>query len=298
MINAIRSVVGGFLIGAAQIVPGVSGGTIALVLGIYERLVASIKEGSSAFGYLLRADWSRANTHLRRVEWRLLILLGIGVVLAIFLLAGFLERQLDENPTILAGLFLGLVVGSIVITWNDIASPTLTQAVIALVVGVAFFLVLGFGEGEVAVAPGLIAYFLAGALASCAMILPGISGSLLLIMVGMYDPALSAVSDFDATSVAALIIGAVVGLALFSQFLNWALQTHHDPVLAALIGLMVGSTRVLWPWPDGVSSPQLGAPGDDWLVVTLAALIGAGIVYLVARLARDKESQVSEPLPS
>jgi len=275
--------------GTADLVPGVSGGTIALVLGIYERLVSSIREGSSALGSLIRFDFKGARVHLQKVEWTFLLPLLGGIVLAVALLASFLEHQLDERPSVLAGLFLGLVGGSVVIAWKLIDKPATTHVVIGAVIGSLLFLLLGFGEANIASDPSYLAFFGAGALAICAMILPGISGSLILLMLGMYAPVLSAVSDRDFATIAVVGLGAVIGLALFSQVLNWALKTYHDLVLAALVGLMAGSTRVLWPWPDGVFSVELGAPADDWLVVTFAAILGAVIVYLISRLADNRE---------
>lgn len=285
-----RTVVGGFLMGTADLVPGVSGGTIALVLDIYERLVNSIREGSSALGHVIKFDLEEARTHLKLVEWGFLLSLLGGIVVAVALLASFLERQLEERPTVLAGLFLGLVAGSVVIAWKLIKSPTMKHVAIGAVVGLTLFALLGFGEGTVAADPSYLAFFGAGALAISAMILPGISGSLILLMLGMYAPVLSAVSDRDFAIIAVVGLGAIVGLALFSQLLNWALKTHHDSVLAALVGLMAGSTRVLWPWPDGVFSAELGAPTDDLLAVTAAAVIGVIVVYLISRLADRADS--------
>ena len=276
--------------GTADLVPGVSGGTIALVLGIYERLVSSIREGSSALGRLIRFDLEGTRAHLRQVEWTFLLPLLGGIVLAVALLASFLQHQLDERPTVLAGLFLGLVVGSVVVAWKLNKKPAMRHAAIGVVIGSLLFLLLGFGEANIASDPSYLAFFGAGALAICAMILPGISGSLILLMLGMYAPVLSAVSDRDFATIAVVGLGAVIGLALFSQVLNWALKTYHDLVLAALVGLMAGSTRVLWPWPDGVFSVELGIPADDWLVVTFAAILGAVIVYLISRLADNRES--------
>lgn len=275
--------------GTADLVPGVSGGTIALVLGIYERLVASIKEGSSALGSLLRADVRGAIVHLRKVEWVFLLPLLAGILTAVVVLSGFLEHQLEERPTILAALFLGLVIASIVIAWSLVKSPGSSHVVVGSVVALLTFVLLGFGEGRTSGSPSLLVFFGAGALAICAMILPGISGSLILLMIGMYAPVLSAVTDRSYSTILVFAAGAVVGLAIFSQILNWALEHHHDLVLAGLIGLMAGSTRVLWPWPGGVESPALGAPADDWLVALVWALIGAGAVYLITRLAPAEE---------
>lgn len=283
--QVLRSLFGGFFMGTADLVPGVSGGTIALVLGIYERLVASIKEGSSALGSILRGDPKGFREHLRRVEWLFLVPLLTGILLAVVLLASFLEHQLEERPTILAGVFLGLVLASIAIAWRILRSPRPSHLLIATIVAVAIFLVLGVGEGRVADQPALPVFFGAGALAICAMILPGISGSLILLMIGMYAPVLSAVTDRSYATVAVFALGAIVGLAIFSQLLNWALENHHDTVLAGLVGLMAGSTRVLWPWPDGVESPNLGAPGADWPAALAAMLAGTIAVYLITRLA-------------
>ncbi len=291
-----RSLMGGFFMGTADLVPGVSGGTIALVLGIYERLVTSIREGSSALGSMLRGDWKSTKGHLARVEWRFLVPLLLGILTAVVVLSSFLEHQLEERPILLASVFLGLVLASIAIAWRLLRAPNRRHFVILGVVGSAVFVLLGFGEGPVRETPALLAYFGAGALAICAMILPGISGSLILLMIGMYGSVLGAVTDRDLLPIAVFVVGAILGLALFSQILKWALDHHHDNVLAGLIGLMAGSTRVLWPWPAGVESPVLAAPGQDWLLALVAAVVGAATVYLISRLA-PKEADVSEPLP-
>jgi putative membrane protein len=126
------------------------------------------------------------------------------------------------------------------------------------------------------------------------MILPGISGSFLLVILGMYGPVLAAVTDRDLGALLTFAVGAVVGLALFSQVLDRALRSHHDVVLATLIGLMAGSVRVLWPWPLGVNSTDLGAPDGDILVSVVAALIGFVFVVVVARSAQNLESSSAD----
>lgn len=283
--------------GAADLVPGVSGGTIALVIGIYERLVASIREGSSALGALVRFDANGLRSHLGRVEWQLLIPLLAGILLAVFSLSQVLAHQLETNPEVMAGGFFGLVVGSVLIAWGLLRSPSIGRYLIALAVGAALFVILGLGDEGSIDAPNLLIFFGAGSLAVCAMILPGISGSLILLLIGMYAPVLAAVNDRDLASLGAFVLGAVVGLALFSQVLHWALQHHHDRVLAGLVGLMAGSLRVLWPWPEGVESAVLGSPDMSVPAVVVAAAIGFGFVYLIARLSRSREP-VTEPQSS
>jgi putative membrane protein len=288
--QVLRSTVGGFFMGTADLVPGVSGGTIALVLGIYQQLVASIRQGSSALGSMIKADFAGFKRHSSNVEWRFLLPLLTGILLAVVLLASLLERQLEERPVVIAGLFLGLVLGSIAIAWRLLRQATWRHVVIAAIVGLGLFLALGFGEGQVRGDPSALAFFGAGVLAICAMILPGISGSLILLMLGMYAPVLAAVTDREFGTIIVFALGAVIGLALFSQLLHWLLEHHHDNVLAVLIGLMAGSARILWPWPDGVGSAEIGAPGDDWLSVVVAMAIGAVAVSLIGRLGISRES--------
>lgn len=283
--------------GSADLVPGVSGGTIALVIGVYERLVGSIREGSSAIGAALSGQFDRAAQHVRSVEWRLLLSLLTGIVLAVITLARVIEHQLDVNATAMAGGFFGLVVGSVIIAWRLLKRPAWHHYLIAVVIGVGVFGALGLGEDAVVESPSLLAYFGAGALAICAMILPGISGSLILLLIGMYQAILGAVNDRDLVTVGVFAVGAVVGLALFSQVLHWALAHHHDVILAGLVGLMGGSLRILWPWPNGVDSSALGAPGDDILLVIGASLIGLALVFVVARLAAPAEDELSSLQP-
>ena len=280
--------------GAADLIPGVSGGTIALVIGIYERLIASVREGSLALGSLIRADLERFKRHLGAVEWRFLLSLLGGILIAVISLSRLLEHQLETNPEVMSGAFFGLVVGSVLIAWRLIRVPAPKHFAIALIVAVALFVLLGLGEESIVADPALLAFMGAGALAICAMILPGISGSLILLLIGMYAPVLAAVNDRDFLSVGVFVIGAVVGLALFSQLLYWSLENHHDAVLAALVGLMAGSLRVLWPWPDGVESSALAAPDSTVMAVVAAGLVGVVFVYAIARLATAREP-VSEP---
>jgi putative membrane protein len=289
--RALRTLLGGVFMGTADLVPGVSGGTIALVLGIYERLVASIREGSSALGAVLRRNPGDFKRHFHAVEWGVLLPLLGGILLAIALLASLLERQLERNPTVIAGGFFGLVVVSVVVAWSQLRHPKGTHIVTALLVGLGMFLILGLGDGSPDPQPGLALACAAGALAICAMILPGISGSLILVLVGMYAPVLGVVTARQWGVIAVFALGAVVGLALFSQVLHWALTHHHDIVLAALVGLMGGSLRILWPWPDGINGAGLGVPTADWPMVGLAAVVGAVAVYLLTRLAASRETE-------
>jgi putative membrane protein len=289
----------GFAMGSADIVPGVSGGTIALVLGIYERLIASLRAGSKALTLLLRRDASGFRSWLAAVEWAFLIPLGLGILAAVLLLASLISDQLHAQPELMSAIFLGLVAGSVVVALRLIHRPRAQHGLIIAAVGVVTFVLLGVrggtDEGSVVADPALWTYFVAGAIAICAMILPGISGSFLLVMMGMYTPLLAATTDRDVVTLAVFMLGAVVGLALFSQLLHVALQRAHDLVLAGLIGLMAGSVRVLWPWPGGVESTELGAPEGDWLMAIGLALVAFVVVMVVARYAQGLEAADEHP---
>ena len=276
----------GFTMGAADVVPGVSGGTVALVFGIYHRLIEAIRTGSRALGRLLKFDVSGGVALLREVEWTFLLPLLAGVLTAVAALSGVVEHLLDNNPVEMAGLFLGLVAGSVVVAWQLLDRRDTLRVVVLVAVSLATFVLLGLRKGtsEESVNqiddPALWAFFLAGAVAICAMILPGISGSFILVTLGMYGSVLGAVNDRDLLAVGAVALGCVVGLALFSQVLHWALSHHYSTVMAALIGLMVGSLRVLWPWPAGVDSTALQAPSAPVVLPLLLAL--GGFVGVVA----------------
>ena len=286
------SIVRGFLMGAADIVPGVSGGTIALVVGIYERLVASIRAGSSALGALIRLDLGETKRWLKEVEWLFILPLGAGILLAVVLLASVLEQLLHDYPETMAALFLGLVLGSAVIAWRLLTVRDARRLAVMFAVGIGVFLVLGLTESTSADGasqlsdPALWAFFGAGAVAICAMILPGISGSFILVMLGMYGALLSAVTDRDLASLGIFILGAIVGLAVFSQILHRALRDHYNTVMAVLIGLMIGSLRVLWPWPLGVESTALDAPGEYVPAALIAAVAALLVVLGIDALAR------------
>lgn len=285
----------GFLMGAADVVPGVSGGTIALIVGIYEKLIDQVRTGARALGSLLRGDLRGFWRRVKALDLVFLVPLAAGVFVAVGGLAAVIETQLRDNPEEMAGLFFGLVAASVVIGWDLIKGRTGEHLAIMVVVAVTIFLLLGFQSGPVA-DPGPGLFVGAGALAICAMILPGISGSFILLMIGMYAAVIGAVHDRDLTEVALVAVGAVIGLALFSSVLGWLLDTHGDRVMAALVGLMLGSLRVLWPWPNGVgvisedevvdgTGLQLPA-GDEILGPVGLGVVGFGAVTVISRIGR------------
>ena len=281
----------GFAIGSADLVPGVSGGTVALVTGIYPRLLAAIGGGATAAGRLMRGDHSGAARALRGIEWRFLVPVVAGAGLAVAALARMFEDVLRNYPVRSAAVFLGLIAGAVVVAWWLIRTPGMAHAVVAGAVGIVTFALFGF-RTSVINDPDWNVFLGAGALAICAFILPGVSGSFLLLAIGMYEHVLGAISDFRLPSLAAFALGAAVGLAVFSRFLQWMLDRYHDLVVTAMIGLMIGSFRILWPWPaglgdeNGVGATTLGAPGPDIAIPVSLAVASAALVVGFAVRAR------------
>ena len=278
----------GVAMGAADVVPGVSGGTVALLLGVYEQLVDTIRDGSIALGRMSRGEVREGFGDLRRLDWWFLAPLVAGMLATITALAGVIQALLENYPEELAGLFLGLVAASLVVAARMPVAWSSLQVGSATLAAVVLFVVLGFSGGPVA-DPSPMALFGAGAVAVCAWILPGISGAFLLLMLGMYPGVLDAVDDGIFSDLAMVAAGAVVGLALFSMILGRLLERHRDTVLAVLVGLMAGSLRVLWPWPNGVgvvshhadklvSGTGMAWPtaGDLW-----PPLVLAGVAFVV-----------------
>jgi putative membrane protein len=288
--------------GSADIVPGVSGGTVALVLGIYDELIHNISQGAHGLKQLLTGDIAGFRATFRSIEWVWLFSLLFGILAAVFALSSVLERLLDDEPIKMAALFFGLVAGSIWVAVRMLDRLDAPTVAVMVGVGLGFFLLLGLRSdthaaddaAEVVTRPWWV-FFLAGAIAICAMILPGISGSFLLVMMGMYTEVLGAVNDRDIFVLVMFALGCAVGLGLFSTLLNWLLTNYHRWVLAAMIGLMLGSTRVLWPWPGGTNTTTLSMPADDVAVPVLLMVIGVALVVAVDLLA-TKFVEV-EPMP-
>lgn len=278
----------GLLMGAADIVPGVSGGTMALIVGIYERLVRSIRAGAGAPMPLLRGDVAATRARLREVEWALVLPLGAGILTALVVGALTIEPLLQRYPEQTRALFFGLIAASVPLPWRRMSTRGGRAAGIAAVAAVAAFVLVGIPPATID-DPTLIVVFLAASVAICAMILPGVSGAFLLLAMGVYEATLGAIGELDLAYIAVFVAGAVVGLGLFARLLEWLLENRFDGTMAVLVGLMLGSLRALWPWQDadrGFEAP----PMDASVVVVLGlALLGFAVVTALARLAERRE---------
>ena len=312
--RTIRDYVGltarGFAMGASDVVPGVSGGTMAFILGIYEELINSIRTvGQREF---LEAVFKfRIKEVFEILNWKFLLAVAIGIFTAILTLAPLLENLLENQPVFLWSFFFGLVIASIIVVRTRIKAWTAVP--IAFLIGgtvIAYFIV-----GLVPAQTPNTWWFLmlSGAIAICAMILPGISGSFILVLLGKYEFVLSAVNNRDIVSIGFVGIGAVVGIVTVAQVLGWLFKKYHDQTVAVLIGLMIGSLRKIWPWKldiawlqdeagefilsDGhriVTEQQnylptfAGNGANEILIAAVLALIGFSVVIILERLAGEE----------
>lgn len=273
----LRYVLYGLLMGGADIIPGVSGGTMALIVGVYERLVGAISAAVSVALALIRLDFDAARANWSAVPWGLILPLGAGIGIAIVGGARVIPGLMDAYPEQMRGLFLGLVGASLFIPLLRIQRLTSLRVAIGGVFAIATFYLTGLPVFDVA-EPGLLRVFLSAAVAICAMILPGISGAFLLEAMGIYTPTLTALNNLDGPYVLTFVVGAALGLGTFAKLLDWLLAHRHDATMAALTGLIAGALRALWPYLGPQRS--LHPPGSNdpvWMVVVLF-LLGFGAV--------------------
>ncbi len=234
----------GLLMGAADIVPGVSGGTVAFITGIYDQLLDSLRAVDLEFlAKLSRLDIAGAWQH---INGRFLLALLLGIATSIFSLAQLVSWVLEHHPVPLWAFFFGLILASALVLLREVDNWSVPKVLCLLSAGaVAVFIAL---SPVISLEMGLAGVFLAGFLAVCAMILPGISGSSILVLLGMYSTTLVALKSLDLVFILVFVIGAGCGLLCFSRLLHWLLQRFHQGTMAVLTGFLFGSLLVVWPW--------------------------------------------------
>lgn len=254
----------GFLMGSADIVPGVSGGTMALIVGIYNRLIHAISSFDIQFFKLFfTLRWKKA---FGRVHWKFMAVLLAGIFCAILFFTKVvpLQTYMFTDPELIYGLFFGLIVGSIFILVKAIDDFTWMHGLYVLVgIGIGLWVVTRV-PADTSESPFFI--FLSGSIAICAMVLPGISGSYILLILRKYDfilTELGKLGTVDTLSalwvLAPFILGAIVGLMLFTRLLSWLLDHFYAPTLAVLIGFLIGSLFVIWPYQDRTYAEHVGS---------------------------------------
>ena len=237
--------------GAADVVPGVSGGTIAFISGIYEELIGTLNN----INFLLlkhlktqglKSTWKKANGPF-------LLALLLGVFVSIVSLAKGVEWVLEHHPILLWSFFFGLILSSIIYVGKQIKTTTKDFKIfIAMAIGAAIAYLITTINPSVASDTNLFLFF-AGALAICAMILPGISGAFILVIIGAYAPVLEAINSRNLKTILIFGAGAVVGLLSFSKLLKWLFEKYHRMTLAVITGFMIGSLNKIWPWKTALT---------------------------------------------
>jgi len=240
----------GMAMGAADVVPGVSGGTIAFITGIYEELIDSIKSFNiSSLKTILKGNIVR---FWEEVNGSFLLSLLIGIFLSVISLAKVLQELLEYSPEPLWSFFFGLIVASAIVVGRKITKWDVVN-VVALVIGaIVAFLITSLTPASTPDSYWFV--FLSGSIAICAMILPGVSGAFLLLMLSKYEYVLNAITSFKLDVIVVFGMGAGIGLVAFSNVLSWLLHKFHNATTAVLAGFMIGSLNKVWPWKETVEN--------------------------------------------
>lgn len=239
----------GMAMGAADVVPGVSGGTIAFISGIYEELLRSIKSIGPDTIRVLRSRGIMAAW--RQINGRFLVTLLAGIVSSVLLLVRPITWLLQEQPVLIWSFFFGLIAASVYVCGRKVRAWSFGP-VAGFVFGTGAALFVGMSQAGTG-GDGLPFFFMAGAIAICAMILPGISGSFILLLLGAYGPVMAAIKGFDLPVIAVFGAGCLVGLMAFSRVLSWMYMRHHDLTVSSLTGFLLGSLYIVWPWKEVLS---------------------------------------------
>ena len=276
----------GMAMGISDAVPGVSGGTIAVITGIYEQLLLSIRRCDFLLLKLLfKRHWTQAWNH---IQGQFVITLGIGVGAGLLVSANTVLYLLEAYPEPLLGFFCGLVFSSALLLQGRTDKSSWYCWLAAGFGVVIVSLIAQAGTAALPVTP--INLFLAGAIAISAMILPGLSGAFILLLLGMYEPVLRALVELRWIEIALFASGCGLGLLLFSRFLYWMLQQYGKQTYGFVLGLLFGSLQILWPWQIArdPATPELTDPVMPWspamvtpsLFLTLVAA-GSGVIIVI-----------------
>jgi len=278
----------GYLMGMADIIPGVSGGTMALITGIYERLIHAIRDVDFRFIPLfLKGKREDAKTNFMSIDFPLLIPLGIGVAVAFLSLSHIMKMLLDDHTASTYAFFFGLILASAGIVSNYVKAIDGRHILSGLAGFIFVFLLIGVDEIDGNHSAPVI--FVSGAIAICAMILPGISGSLILLIIGQYDFMLEALNEKNIGDLATFAGGAFIGLVLFSRVLDHMLRHHESMTMAFLFGLMLGALRV--PVEKIGGNADTGSMAEMGIVLIMA-ILGFGMVLLIETKSQEIEEKL------
>tara|TARA_Y100001954_G_C15807459_1_gene603415 strand:+ start:963 stop:1868 length:906 start_codon:yes stop_codon:yes gene_type:complete len=269
----------GFAMGSADLVPGVSGGTIAFITGIYNELIETI----AALGPRTIKDLFKIGVveTWRKYNLGFLVALVSGIALAVLVLSNTIHHFQVENPEELRSFFVGLVIASTPIIFRSISNKSFRNYTWCAIGIVLALVITSLPPSVQTNSPLFIA--LSGAIAISAMLLPGISGSFILLILGAYSPVIAALAGFDFVIIIAFLFGVIGGLLAFSRVLKKVLENHRDLTLSLLLGFMIGALHVLWPWRENVTELYTHSDGRiEWIT---AKVLPTGDFYEVAIVA-------------
>ena len=262
----------GFCMGLADVIPGVSGGTIAFITGIYARLIHSLSTIDLSFIPLfVQGKWRKSWNIFKRIDFSLFIPLGLGIILAVFLFSKVIEYFLQNQTAITFSFFFGLILASAVIFLRNIGKIRFEKAVF-LGLGFIFAYVLA-GLSSLSLSHSLPLIFIAGAVAICAMILPGISGAFILLLLNQYEFIINVLHSYNLPYLITFFAGAIVGLFSFSRIIDYLLRHYKTVMLSFLVGLMVGSLRIPYV--------QISGAENGGIFAVLIGMLGFFIVLLL-----------------
>lgn len=293
----------GIAMGAADVVPGVSGGTIAFISGIYEELLASISAVNLKTLKILRTKGFKAAWKI--INGNFLIALLAGIFTSIVTLAKVISWLLEHKPILVWSFFFGLVLASILYIGKQISRWKILTGILFLIgAGIAYYITTL--QPLISENSSLLFMFMAGAIAICAMILPGISGSFILVLLGAYKPVLDAIHTKNFQILIALIAGAIVGLLSFSKVLKWLFEHYKNYTLAVLTGFILGSLNKIWPWKETLTwrinshgenvpfneqsvSPFSYNGEPQFMTAVLLAIFGFSIIIILEKVANSSK---------
>lgn len=291
----------GIAMGAADVVPGISGGTIAFITGIYEELINSIKSVNK--DAIVKLAKEGIISFWKHINGSFLVALFIGIGISIISLAKGITYLLHHYPILLWSFFFGLIVASAIVVGRNIKKWRIAEILFLLIGGAIAFYITIATPAETPEAIWFI--FISGMIAICAMILPGISGSFILLLLGKYSYILAAVSSFNLKTIGVFAMGCIVGLLSFSHVLSWMFKKHYSITIAILTGFMVGSLNKVWPWKK-VLEYRINSHGESvpfieqsispfnydeesqLIFAIILAILGFGIVFLIEKMGAKK----------
>ena len=267
----------GLFMGIADIIPGVSGGTIALITGIYIRLVRAISGINLRFvSSLVRGDFEGARKSIGEIDFPLFIPLLAGIGLAIFLMSNLIDYLLQNFEASTYAFFFGLILASAVLLYRKIGGLSLKIMIFSIAGFLTGFFLAGLATQQIGHSLPII--FLSGMIAICAMILPGISGAFMLLFLGMYDYMIDVLKNLQFLEIFIFIFGALIGILAFSRVLNYILRKYESITISFLIGLMLGALRLLY---DNIASTM-----DSMTHVVVSGLLGFFIILILIKFKR------------